>query len=87
MRIAQKYCTDEDAKHKLFAWMHSRYPKWHSNFYLEEKGKLYGLEFKLLFEGDWMRYWLLWLFVHRLRAKHGVVRRRILSKGAGADEQ
>lgn len=56
MRIAQNYCTDEDAKHKLFAWMHSRYPKWHSNFYLEEKGKLYGLEFKLLFEGDWMRY-------------------------------
>ena len=32
MRIAQNYCTDEDDKHKLFAWMHSRYPKWHSIF-------------------------------------------------------
>ena len=87
MRIAQNYCTDEDAKHKLFAWMHSRYPKWHSNFYLEEKGKLYGLDFKLLVKGDWMRYRLLWLFVRRPRMKLGIVRRRLLLKGAGADEQ
>ena len=87
MRIAQNYGVDEDAKHKLFGWMSSRYPEWRSNFYLKEKGKQYGLDFKLLVEGDWMRYRLLWLFVHRLRAKLGVVRRRVLSKGAGADEQ
>lgn len=87
MRIAQNYGVDEDAKDKLFGWMSSSYPEWHSNFYLKEKGKQYGLDFKLLVEGDWMRYRLLWRFVHRLRAKLGIVRRRVLSKGASADGQ
>lgn len=81
MRIVQNYGVDEDVKHKLFGWMSSHYPEWRSNFYLQEKGKQYGLDFKLLVEGDWIRYRLLWLFVHRLRAKLGVVRRRVLSKG------